>query len=72
MPERAKFLRNSSKDIRTNMDANKLADVGRDREENLERTTPMLQNVEIKLMKERILREVAIMQNAEISDSAPP
>ena len=37
------------------------------REENLESRTPMLQNVEIKIMKEKILREVGIIQNAEIS-----
>ena len=41
------------------------------REENLESRTPMLQNVEIKIMKEKMLREVGIIQNAEISDRKP-
>ena len=43
----------------------------KDRTENLESTTPMLQNVEIKIMKEKILREVGIIQNTKISNRQP-
>ena len=43
----------------------------KDRTENLESTTPMLQNVEIKIMKEKILRELGIIQNTKISDREP-
>ena len=43
----------------------------KDRTENLESTTPMLQNVEIKTMNEKILRELGIIQNIKISNREP-
>ena len=49
----------------------KIDELEKVREENLESRTPMLQNVEIKIMKEKILREVGIIQNAEISYRKP-
>ena len=43
----------------------------KDRTENLESTTPMLQNIEIKIIKEKILRELGIIQNTKISNRGP-
>ena len=45
--------------------------LAKDSTENLENTTPMLQNVEIKIMKEKILRELGIIQNTKISNKEP-
>ena len=43
----------------------------KDRTENQESTTPMLQNVEIKIIKEKILRELEKIQNPKISNREP-
>ena len=43
----------------------------KDRTEKLESTTPMLQKVEIKIMKKKILRELGITQNTQISNREP-
>ena len=49
----------------------KIDELEKDREENLEIRTQILQNDESKSMKEKIQREVGIIQNAEISDRKP-
>ena len=43
----------------------------KDRTENLESTTLVQQNVEIKIIKEKILRELGIIQNTKISTRQP-
>ena len=43
----------------------------KDRTENLESTIPILQNVEIEILKEEILRELGIIQNTEVTDREP-
>ena len=43
----------------------------KDRTENQESTTPMLQNFEIKIIKEKILRELGKIQNTKISNREP-
>ena len=45
-----------------------IEELEKDGEENLESRAPMLQNVKIRIMKEKIQREVGIIENVEISD----
>ena len=48
-----------------------IAELEKDRAENLESRTPMVQSVEIKIMKEKITEGIGNNANAEISDREP-